>query len=222
MNKWWGQPPIGQSDEATEWADKHTVWVEAGNIRLRVHKEIAVIVKVFLATAFKRGRRFDRRKDDWGWYPRNVGRSNVPSRHAWGLAVDLDAEKNPLAARLHTDMQPWVVSLANVLGLSWGGDWHSVKDPMHFQWDLSPKDAKLYCGLLDGSVTPNPSKRGDTTIHVFVAQQRLGGLKLDGDFGPRTQAAVSRYQSANKLEVTGEVDQATLDHLYPGGSDGGV
>jgi hypothetical protein len=50
------------------------------------------------------------------------------------------------------------------------------------------------------------------------AQQRLRNLrhyagKVDGDLGPKTQAALRAFQKANRLEQTGALDDATRDAL---------
>ena len=56
---------------------------------------------------------------------------------------------------------------------------------------------------------------------VVWAQEHLleagDPVAIDGDFGPKTQAAVERFQSAHRLPITGIVDQPTWDALlgYP-------
>jgi LysM repeat protein len=61
-------------------------------------------------------------------------------------------------------------------------------------------------------------ERGARGQPVTDVQNRLNELgfnsgRADGDFGPRTQAAVRQFQSANDLRPTGVVDQATTDRL---------
>jgi peptidoglycan hydrolase-like protein with peptidoglycan-binding domain len=43
--------------------------------------------------------------------------------------------------------------------------------------------------------------------------QRIVGVKVDGAYGPRTQAAVKHFQRQNGLNVTGTVDSATWKSL---------
>jgi peptidoglycan hydrolase-like protein with peptidoglycan-binding domain len=50
--------------------------------------------------------------------------------------------------------------------------------------------------------------RGCRGEAVRVAQRALGGLAVDGDFGPLTEAAVRSYQKSVGLTVTGSVDKA--------------
>lgn len=46
-------------------------------------------------------------------------------------------------------------------------------------------------------------RKGDTGQQVRALQKILGGLEVDGDFGPLTKAAVEAYQRQYKLEVDG-------------------
>jgi hypothetical protein len=60
----------------------------------------------------------------------------VLSRHAWGLAVDLNALENPFMAP--PTMHPGVVAAFKAQGFEWGGEWHHRPDGMHFEFaDLS-------------------------------------------------------------------------------------
>lgn len=52
-------------------------------------------------------------------------------------------------------------------------------------------------------------RRGDTNCTVALLQQKLGGLKVDGKFGPKTEAAVRRFQKTHGLPVTGVVGPET-------------
>ncbi|MGG5257993.1 peptidoglycan-binding domain-containing protein [Phycicoccus avicenniae] len=52
---------------------------------------------------------------------------------------------------------------------------------------------------------------GSSGTAVRVLQQALGGLAVDGRYGPATQARVVSLQRAAKLPATGVVDRATWD-----------
>jgi TP901 family phage tail tape measure protein len=56
------------------------------------------------------------------------------SQHAFGNAIDINPQRNPFGRQLITDMPQNVRDMAAKWGLSWGGDWKSVKDAMHFEW----------------------------------------------------------------------------------------
>ncbi len=71
--------------------------------------------------------------------------------------------------------------------------------------------------------TPQPPTCSVTTLRygstgalVKTAQQKLGGLAVDGSFGPATLTRVKAYQKSKGLPVTGAVDAATWKAL--GGS----
>ena len=74
-----------------------------------------------------------------GYSNRPVTGGTTPSPHAYGLAVDINPDANPYSkdesgGKLTTNMPPGIGAMANKYGLSWGGDWHSLKDPMHFEF----------------------------------------------------------------------------------------
>jgi GH25 family lysozyme M1 (1,4-beta-N-acetylmuramidase) len=63
-------------------------------------------------------------------------------------------------------------------------------------------------------------EKGHEGQEVRRLQTLVGGLAVDGDFGPNTEAAVKGYQSANGLDADGVVGEETLGKLgmnvYPG------
>lgn len=70
-------------------------------------------------------------------------------------------------------------------------------------------------------VQPAPEKIRITPDIVRAAQQKLddNGYKVgtpDGRIGPRTRAAVRKFQADNNLEKTGKLDESTLSHLNVG------
>jgi hypothetical protein len=60
------------------------------------------------------------------------GSSSNLSLHAFGAAIDLNAETNQLGTA--GDMDPGVVGVFAHFGFVWGGDFRSRPDPMHFQY----------------------------------------------------------------------------------------
>lgn len=56
-------------------------------------------------------------------------------------------------------------------------------------------------------------KVGAKGQQVRVLQKLVGGLTVDGDFGPKTRAAVSAYQKKHKLVSSGVVDIKTWNSL---------
>ena len=56
------------------------------------------------------------------------------SHHAWGMAVDLNANENPRGGKPHMDAR--IVDAFQKWGFTWGGRW-ILPDGMHFEW-ISP------------------------------------------------------------------------------------
>lgn len=90
--------------------------------------------------------------------PRSIRGSHRISRHALGLAIDLNPASNPQRSdgTLITDMPAWFVDVWRNAGFCWGGDWENSKDPMHFSW-MGPRSAGL-AGAFVGSLAPATSK----------------------------------------------------------------
>jgi hypothetical protein len=75
---------------------------------------------------------------------------------------------------------------------------------------LSLREGKEVHELRIGHLDPHDEATG--------AQGRLRGLgfyfgKIDGEIGPKTEAAIRRFQKANSLSITGELDDATASAL---------
>lgn len=127
----WGNPRVAGFEK------QNMVVVKAGGVKLRVHKDVAELVKGFLTEITSKGYRVDGRADDWGYCLRaNRNNPTVLSNHSWGIAIDLNSVANPNThdGRIHTDMPKWVVDAARRWGFEWGGDYRgTTKDPMHFE-----------------------------------------------------------------------------------------
>jgi hypothetical protein len=83
--------------------------------------------------------------------PRRIQPSGTLSLHAWGLAVDLNAASNPVGGESNQD--PRVVRAMERNGFSWGGDFPTVPDPMHFG------DGRLLAPVRRPSGRPRPQRR---------------------------------------------------------------
>ncbi len=63
-------------------------------------------------------------------FRRNSNNKRELSRHAWGIALDLDTVDNPMHSR--GQMHPLIIQAFYDAGWWWGG-WFSNPDPMHFE-----------------------------------------------------------------------------------------
>src|SRR5690606_39444454 len=61
----------------------------------------------------------------------------------------------------------------------------------------------------------NLVKRGDRGEEVKKIQKALGGLAVDGIFGPATEARVKAFQRAMGIAVDGIVGPQTRKYLFP-------
>ncbi len=58
------------------------------------------------------------------------------SKHAYGMALDLNEVENPLSG--HASMNPRIVALFESFGFTWGDCFSSNKDPHHFEYNGNP------------------------------------------------------------------------------------
>jgi len=233
----WGNP------DSTGFREKNIQKVDAGGITVYVNKRLAELVAYLLNETVRRGYALAGGvPDDWSYANRDVrGRPGVKSNHAWGRALDLNATKNPMTndGRVHTNIPDWMVELWREWGFSWGGGYsHSRKDPMHFEFLGSTKDAERLTAALrrKQAATPHPVdvrrprkpapkqnpyakswQRAGAVVgygahgeHVKAIQWAAGGLVVDGDFGEKTVAAIKRFQKAHGLKADGLVGDETL------------
>lgn len=71
--------------------------------------------------------------DYYGAYNhRRIRGRNAWSNHAYGIAIDLNADENPLGGGKGNMPQP-VIDAFYRQGFKWGGDYRGRTDPMHFE-----------------------------------------------------------------------------------------
>lgn len=80
----------------------------------------------------------------WGYANRKIRGSDRWSNHAWGLAGDINAPKNPMGSRLVTDMPSWMPVLWEKYGFRWGGRYRTRPDAMHYEYIDRPEKVAGY------------------------------------------------------------------------------
>ena len=129
--------PIG-----ADWVTPDPAWVARNIVRSAVpvlgavtcHRRMIPALRGALADLAQRGLAHLVDPGDYaGCYaPRRIPTSGSLSLHAWGLAVDLNASRNPQGSRPHQDRR--LVAVMERHGFSWGGRWPTVPDGMHFEY----------------------------------------------------------------------------------------
>lgn len=150
----WGQGwPVNRS------ADMATVRTARSGVPFVVHRDIAPIVKWLVDEVERRGYMIHtpgQTPDDWSYNNRPIRGSNRPSNHSWGLAIDIDATQYPLGSRKR--LPSWIVELFRAHGFDYGGDWTSRPDPMHFEFNGWPSDARrIREQILRYAAAPTPA-----------------------------------------------------------------
>ena len=79
-----------------------------------------------------------------GWDPRRS-----LSRHAWGIAVDINTRLFPFGSAASQD--PRLIAAFARQGFTWGGDWRTP-DPMHFEAVDVPQSPRHLDILVDGEL----------------------------------------------------------------------
>lgn len=134
----WGNP------DAKTYASRNLVSIAEGGRTFRVRREAAPLFQALVILLGKAGVDIDRGVlDDWSYANRDIrGYPGYKSYHAWGLAIDVDATKNALGS--HTTSFPIAATqrAARDCSLTWGYNWASRPDPMHFEFNRPRAEIK--------------------------------------------------------------------------------
>lgn len=131
----------------------------------------------------------------WSLSFRTIGSGRAMSFHSVGAAIDVNSLLNPYRDDnvLITDMPEWFVDAWRDAGWCWGGDWQTIKDPMHMSW-MGPIHTPGY-------VTPPPQ---DPVVGAAGFTDEIGlGVLLPGDEDGRPElvADIDRDGAADVVRV---------------------
>lgn len=160
--------------------------VDGTNFPAGVRQEILDLISRLIRETKKRGYKFGTDTDPsygcWGFACRAISGTKNPSNHSWGLAVDINAPKNPYKyPPIVTDMPGWMPDLWNAYGFRWGGDYASGKvDPMHYEFMGSVSDAAHYTDIarqhhLGETVWPEPPEEDEVPILTVLNGDPIPG-----------------------------------------------
>ena len=96
------------------------------------HRLLAGVFEAVFAELHRAGKAAEIKTWDGTFAFRPIRGDTHLSLHAFGAAIDLNAATNPLGGP--GDMDPDIVAIFQHFGFLWGGDFHTRKDPMHFQY----------------------------------------------------------------------------------------
>jgi hypothetical protein len=126
----------------TDWIAIDPSWVRRNIVTRRLpilgavtcHRRFFPPLRRVLAEVQRRGlQRLIDPGDYAGCYaPRRIPGSGNLSLHAWGLAIDLNASRNPQGRRPRQPLR--LVHIFEDAGFAWGGRWPTAPDGMHFEW----------------------------------------------------------------------------------------
>jgi peptidoglycan hydrolase-like protein with peptidoglycan-binding domain len=182
----------------------------------------------------------------------SLNRSRARRERAAGKRTDgsplrlsklVDARNRVPSPRNLADREPWDLSLQRSRTRRRAGELQFVPTATRARrislGTLIALAAGPAAGLADASgssnATPAPTPEPPTTTthhivlengsegrQVRLLQQALGGIKVDGVFGPETEQAVRDFQASNGLTVDGIVGPLTSAALHEKTSDGAL
>jgi peptidoglycan hydrolase-like protein with peptidoglycan-binding domain len=163
----------------------------------------------------------------WDWMlnvknPREKGIADSVTR--WLSAPDAHGRPGAMARRFGINYIIWNRKIWRAYdpGRGWakytGSSPHTDHIHFTFTWDGAHKRTSWWTGRPLTTVDPGPKptppktyptlRQGSSGADVALAQ-RVIGVTADGQFGPLTLAALTGWQRANRVPVTGVLDQAT-------------
>jgi hypothetical protein len=189
------------------------------------------------------GNRYEIRPGDVGGFrPATVPPKRYLSFHSVGTAIDINTTTNPYSAEneLITDMPDWFVEAWTDAGWCWGGDWQTIKDPMHFSWQ-GPMHTAGYPQQAPAPprTDPEPFRRSiafetslgpaahdsrpvlaDADRDGAVDAIRLRPWTAEGGLGVVVSQAIYAYRTGCTPLITSPVDPAAVLLMADGDADG--
>lgn len=191
-------------------------------VNVSVRKELQPLFQELMRRTEAMG--YDIGANTWGYNCRFVrGSTTTVSNHAYGRAIDINSESNPMSTTFQSNIPPAVVKMWIDHGFYWGGHYSTRYDTMHFEYVATLAEASTFYAKLTGKPIPTPTptcpsltlasyptlQKGSTNAGAVKVIQCLVGATPDGIFGDATVAKVKAFQSSRGLTADGIVGRRT-------------
>lgn len=136
----------------------------------------------------------------------------------------------PFGRGWRCDKAVWTVYKKPSIGSAPGGDWFHVEiapthadNPAYYEQAFAslggapapaPAPAPALAGDLKFEYPGTPVKLGSKGDAVKLVQAVIGGVKTDGDFGPKTDHRVKEWQMAHNIAADGIVGPVTWKQMF--------
>lgn len=158
--------------------------------------------------------------DIGGYANRPIAGTRTPSKHAFGVAIDINPDDNPVQypqllgnRPLKTNLPADIADIADRHNIDWGGNWNKKKDPMHFEHRGTSKVAQANGTNVDDLY--NEFKSLSSEAAPSAAKTDVDSLynefKTIPDNVGTSQAAPSIQDGSRPPVVTPEVEQSFKD-----------
>ena len=195
-----------------EWGDPHSPGFEKTNlVSVTLGNGKSVMVNKYAAGAFQ-GFLRDLEASGYpinsigGYALRDKAGGGGISQHAYGNALDINPGANPFlrgaGREAVTDMPPNISQMAAKWGLSWGGDWKSSKDAMHFEYTGVAGAQPLRAG--GAAAAPVEAIRTGTPADFVSQDKRMRYLEA-------SQTEILQKRTADSVNRGDQFDRAIID-----------
>ena len=153
------------------------------------------------------------------------------SNHGWGLAIDLGYDANGKLTSMGGACFAWMCANAPKYGFYLQGSDSSSKEFEAWHWQyclgdaspdgsvqapaeaLKPSGGAVEAGPMKFDYPGAPVGLGSKGAPAMLVQSIIGA-KADGDFGPKSVAALKAWQAANGLTADGSVGPVTWKKMF--------
>lgn len=192
------------------------VWSNGTYAPAGMRLEVARLVTLLGNETMKRGYRLHYGWC-WGFADRAIAGTKIPSLHSWGLAVDINAPRNPREDPVHTDMPGWMPNLWNRYGFRWGGDYqHTTPDPMHYEFMGTPAEALAMTDKASADFEPPPPPPKPVPIPVRTEDREMMTLVVGREGYVWTGRATDKPVPIGTSNPVGDAKWLATISQFPG------